>query len=264
MQQHQSSEDIYYPDACIARMFKLTPSTYRQYMRSLLVSFPHRPILEAFHPDRRVFAHSQRPSLASEPNQWISHSLPNGDVGYHVDYEVDETLGEIIPQELWRAAGSEGNAMRLFNSGVLQQPIFFMRRDGDVGLSLVEASAGATSKIVGENIPANLGGKTTTHLCLNWVGYAEYKKQVEIQDAHKRPITLGRLVNRIGRFIDNFLKVMHEHYDPQNNSRLRRAWSQPPDADGWRRRIVIIGLIHASQGVWQPILQVSGWYPSNA
>ncbi|VDB83174.1 unnamed protein product [Peniophora sp. CBMAI 1063] len=266
MRQAQSSLVPYASDSYIARMLRLSHGAYVQYMTSLLSAFPSRPILQGFHPDRRIFAHTQHPSSASDVSQWVRNPLPTGDIGYLVDYEADDTFGEVIPQDLWHAGGSEGNARRLMDQGVLQPPIFFIRRNGEVGISLIDANAGATSQIVGENSPANLGGKTTKHLCLNWTGYSEYKKQVETQDTHKRPITLGRLIHRVGRHVDSYLQVMHEHFDSQDPfwaSYLGYSWRQGPDA-GWKNSLVIVGIIHVSQGVWQPVLQVRGWYPSNA
>ncbi|KZV62479.1 hypothetical protein PENSPDRAFT_247579 [Peniophora sp. CONT] len=169
-----------------------------------------------------------------------------------IDYKAEVNRGAVVPQKLFIPAG-EDNRVRHAINAQLQLPIFFVHADGRVGITVPEAVAGHSTNLVGAHQFASLGGRSTTHFCLNWPGYAEYKKQVEIQDAHHRQITVSRLTRRIGSFIDSFI---------QTNCNVYNA-SQWRVGNGAiiRDHIMIIGLIQVSAGTWQPIIQLNGVFP---
>ncbi|KZV72759.1 hypothetical protein PENSPDRAFT_649518 [Peniophora sp. CONT] len=167
-----------------------------------------------------------------------------------IDYKAEVSRGSIVPQTLFIPSG-ENDRVKI--NIQLQLPIFFVHGDGRVGISLPEAVAGHPTSLVGAHQSAPLGGRSTTHLYLSWPGYAAYRKQVEIQDAHHRQITISRLVRRIGSFIDAFI---------QANSTVYNA-SQWRVGEGAiiRDHIIINGLVQVSAGTWQPIVQLNGVFP---
>ena len=72
-------------------------------------------------------------------------------------------MGTVIPQARW----SPDNATDYRNhvaTAILQMPIFFMQKTGMLGLSLDDATNGRCQTIRDARMPAQFGGKTTTHI----------------------------------------------------------------------------------------------------
>lgn len=42
---------------------------------------------------------------------------------------------------------------------------------------------------------------------MQWPGYPEYRKQVELQNVNHAPITMSKLAERIARFVERFIEV---------------------------------------------------------
>lgn len=206
----------------------------------------------------KMLIRSPSPSAGSSNYHHFSPGAVGGDA-WIIDYIADRSLGEVVRQRLG-IPSSEENIARHFTNANLLAPIFFESADGSLGIPLLLASGGATSDLRDENRPAMLGGKSTTHLCLNWVGYVEYKKQVEIQDSHRRPITMGRLARRVGSFVDSFFDASDDYFHASDPDWAihGRAWRIKRE---WKECTRVIGIIHVSQGVWQPILQLRGVWP---
>ncbi|VDB83175.1 unnamed protein product [Peniophora sp. CBMAI 1063] len=187
----------------------------------------------------------------------VTHASPHcnssdGRPLWLVDYRADVSRGAVVPQNLFMPSG-EDNRQRHAINAQLQLPIFFVHVDGRVGISLAEAVAGHSTTLSGAHQFSAMGGKSTTHFYVNWPGYHEYKKQVEIQDAHHRPITLSRLARRIGSFIDSFIQANSTVYNPSQ-------WRLGSGAIT-RDHIIIVGLMQVSAGTWQPIIQLHGVFP---
>jgi hypothetical protein len=74
-------------------------------------------------------------------------------------------MGTVIPQARW----SPDNATDYRNhvvEAVLQMPIFFMQKDGILGLSLADAINGRRQTLRDARMLEQLGKKTTTHICI--------------------------------------------------------------------------------------------------
>jgi hypothetical protein len=79
-----------------------------------------------------------------------------------LDYSIVRT-GTVIPQARW----SPDNATDYRNhvtEAILQMPIFFMQKNGIIGLSLDDAINGRCQTLRDARMLAHLGGKTTTHI----------------------------------------------------------------------------------------------------
>ncbi|KZV71524.1 hypothetical protein PENSPDRAFT_650543 [Peniophora sp. CONT] len=149
-----------------------------------------------------------------------------------------------------------GDVSRHVHDAKILEPVFFIRLDNVIGVDLAQVlrapRPGTPLNIFYSEAPAPLGGLATTHLCIKWPGYAqEFRKQVEIKDHSRLPITRSKLVERIAKFVEKFIE---------------EAASWPIDRDNahWRvgpryinkDHLYIVGLIHVSAGCWQPILQL--------
>ena len=74
-------------------------------------------------------------------------------------------MGTVIPQARW----SPDNATDYRNhvvEAVLQMPIFFMQKDGVLGLSLDDAINGRCQTLRDARMLEQPGKKTTTHICI--------------------------------------------------------------------------------------------------
>ncbi|KAI0031507.1 hypothetical protein K488DRAFT_71336 [Vararia minispora EC-137] len=183
----------------------------------------------------------------------------DGQSDWILDYFPDLSLGPVIRQRLYVPTGSSETVARHVTNAQLRKPIFFVLRNGSLGVQLNHASAGETSEVVGERERADFfGGLTTTNFCINWVGHSEFRKQVELHDSYHHPITVSRLLQRIGRRVDDFLNDADAYFDRNDPHWLHdtlKEWRAHP---GLRPSIYIIGLLHVSRGVWEPILQLRG------
>jgi len=80
-----------------------------------------------------------------------------------LDLLAAPAYGPIVPQTLWVPRSSRDLAQYVLEAE-LQLPIFFLRNNGGVGLSLADAAAGNSSALVGCSQPVNVGGRTSVHL----------------------------------------------------------------------------------------------------
>ncbi|KAF8479781.1 hypothetical protein DFH94DRAFT_496786 [Russula ochroleuca] len=169
-----------------------------------------------------------------------------------LDYSIVRT-GTVIPQALWSPDNATDHRNHVAEA-ILQMPIFFMQKNGILGLSLNDAINGRCQTLRDARMLAQLGGKTTTHIRIAWPGYNVFKRQVQIRDESpaKNPITIGKFAHHIGRSIEAFLRNL-------TPNQTRRA-----EFDRWTIGqgginpidIKIIGIIHVSAGSWMPILQL--------
>lgn len=79
-----------------------------------------------------------------------------------LDYDVRNLEGTIVPQELW-SPQSQGAMNKYVLDATLQFPIFFVRQDRAVGLTLHEAVEGRR-EVLGAQTHAPLGGQSTLHV----------------------------------------------------------------------------------------------------
>ena len=101
---------------------------------------------------------------------------------YVVDYIADRSLGEVVKQRLGIPA-TEENIVRHVTNATLLPPIFFENTNGSLGIPLTLAAGNATSGLMDAESGVRMGGKSTTHLCLN-VGVSMASKLVTITETH--------------------------------------------------------------------------------
>ena len=76
-----------------------------------------------------------------------------------LDYMVRD-VGTVVPQPLWSPA-STADAQR-YGTTPLHMPIFFVQREGTIGLSLNQAASGNCPTLVNARQPAPVGDQSTT------------------------------------------------------------------------------------------------------
>jgi len=79
-----------------------------------------------------------------------------------LDYDVRNLEGTVVPQVLW-SPQSQSTMNKYVRDATLQFPIFFVRQDRAVGLTLHEAVEGPR-KVLGAQTYAPLGGQSTLHV----------------------------------------------------------------------------------------------------
>jgi hypothetical protein len=79
-----------------------------------------------------------------------------------LDYVIKD-IGTVVPQTLWTPRNRNDFKVHVEEAD-LQLPIFFIHGNGDLGLSLEDAVNGHHGTLRDARTPAQLGGKTTTHI----------------------------------------------------------------------------------------------------
>ncbi|KAF8495891.1 hypothetical protein F5888DRAFT_1804443 [Russula emetica] len=171
-----------------------------------------------------------------------------------LDYSVRTTRGTVIPQRRWTPA-DEVDVHRHVECSALQPPIFFINHNGGTGFWLPDILQGRHHDLYDGDREAQLGGKTTTHIRINWPGYRDWKRQIPIRDETRarKPITFARFMKHIGTSVNKFL----------NQSMASDHMANP----GWvigtngiiQSHVKIIGAVHVSAGSWMPIMQLTGY-----
>ncbi|KAH9980585.1 hypothetical protein BJV74DRAFT_887741 [Russula compacta] len=191
------------------------------------------------------------PSAFFITNPTVLNSRPSTNIdnrpAWLLDYEVQN--GTVIPQRIW-SPGTPSDAQR-YNNVALNMPIFFIHNDlRTLGLRVAHAAEGDCLGLLNARFTAPVGTCHTTSIRIKWPGYVEWQTQIMTRDqtAGHNTITLETLAKRVARAVRKFLEFAAE---------------QPCQYPDWRvgiggivnNDIVLIGLIHVSQGSWQPILQ---------
>ncbi|KAH9976704.1 hypothetical protein BGW80DRAFT_1456815 [Lactifluus volemus] len=138
----------------------------------------------------------------------------------------------------------------------LQFPIFFEHLDGQLGLSLEAAAAGQCETLRNAHEYAQLGVWSTTHICIAWLGYDRFARQVRVRDVTPThdPVTVATFAHRIGQFVDTFLTDCKP--DPKCTSLDAQLW-RIGDGGVQRSSVMIIGAVNPSAISWMPILQLT-------
>ncbi|KAI0033847.1 hypothetical protein K488DRAFT_28013, partial [Vararia minispora EC-137] len=149
--------------------------------------------------------------------------------------------GTIVPQRIWEPLQRGDRSRRVVQGVAFQLPIFFRQR-GVVGIPLRTAAGGYTDSIEDGNYHAPVGDRTTTHLTLSWPGYDSFRQEVEFQDSSRRPITIAKLAERTGRFVQRFIEAS------QRCLQLLVRWTVGVPDDRappiLREEIIIVGVVH--------------------
>ncbi|KAH9053780.1 hypothetical protein EDB87DRAFT_162176 [Lactarius vividus] len=171
-----------------------------------------------------------------------------------LDYSSRGAPGTILPQQRWTPA-DEVDVRRHVEGAALQLPIYFVNSNGSIGFPLLDILQGHDRDLRNANGFAPLGGRTTTHIRINWPGYTYWKRQVGARDEtrERNPITLARFMKHVGTSVDKFLKECmtngHVTTDPQ--------WQIGGHGGITQAEVKVIGAIHVSAGSWMPIIQLT-------
>ncbi|KAH9054250.1 hypothetical protein EDB87DRAFT_1647319 [Lactarius vividus] len=215
-----------------------------QYFQHLLKSNPIPSIGPSSYPDREGYfffvGPIARPPFDSSP-RLLDRTVVN--------------RGTVVPQTMW-APHTVTDQKQHVEEAVLQTPIFFEGVDGQLGLPLEASAAGRCHGLRNAQEFAPLGHKSTTHIRISWLGYKDFKRQVQIRDetSEHNPITISRFAHHIGRSVDAFLKVGSS--DSLSAIHVCKKWEIGPHGIQ-RSNIIVIGAIHVSAGSWMPILQLN-------
>ncbi|KAI0300619.1 hypothetical protein B0F90DRAFT_1721829 [Multifurca ochricompacta] len=169
-----------------------------------------------------------------------------------LDCTIRTSLGTVVPQNRW-APSDEVDIRRHVEGATLQLPVFFVNQMGGVGFWLPDILQGRDRDLYNGNMAAPLGGRSTTHIRINWPGYVSWRRQIPTRDEtrDRKPITLARFMKHIGTSVDRFFKDC-------------AAGGHMPDgpwrigADGITHgHVKVIGAVHVSAGSWMPIMQLT-------
>ncbi|KAH9961954.1 hypothetical protein BC827DRAFT_1267307 [Russula dissimulans] len=192
-------------------------------------------------------------NLHSDPRLEPSLGFPKEDLPLPLDFSVRTTQGTVVPQQRWTP--SEVDFSRHVEGAVLQLPIFFVNGNGGVGFWLPDILQGRFRGLCNGDREAPLGGKTTTHIRINWPGYHSWKRQIPTRDETRarNPITLARFMKYVAvsldKFIDQCTANGHHVVDPR--------WGIGTHGIT-QSHIKVIGAVHVSAGSWMPIIQLTG------
>ncbi|KAH8984116.1 hypothetical protein EDB92DRAFT_1803359 [Lactarius akahatsu] len=172
-----------------------------------------------------------------------------------LDYSSRATQGTVLPQQRWTPA-DEVDVRRHVEGADLQLPIYFINRNGSIGFPLPDILRGCDHDLHNANDFASLGGRTTTHIRINWPGYGCWKRQVATRDGtHARnPITSGRFMKYIGIAVDKFLLVRSSAHGSVSTE---PRWQIGGHGGITQAEVKVIGAIHISAGSWMPIIQLT-------
>ncbi|KAH9955294.1 hypothetical protein BC827DRAFT_1141722 [Russula dissimulans] len=174
----------------------------------------------------------------------------NGQPAWLLDYAIRQ-VGTTIPQRVW-SPGNPSDSQRHTNVS-LNMPIFFVHKDRvNLGLPLLKAALGNCEMLLGASSAAPVGDSTTTYIRINWLGYAEWTTQIMIKDqtSEHNTISLGKFAKRVGSAVSRFMNEAQEIQGQDANWRVGVG-------EITKDQVILIGAVHASQGSWQPILQLN-------
>ncbi len=151
-------------DGYISRAF--SPKSAEEYLSNLLKTKNWKElymILPSPSGSNMVFAIREASPLLQPPPFMRDRN------GVPLDYVIKH-VGTVVPQTLW-APQNRNDFRQHVEEADLQLPIFFIHKNGSLGLSLEDAvnAASRGSNLRDAGIQAQLGGKTTTHIRI-WVG----------------------------------------------------------------------------------------------
>ncbi|KAI0285882.1 hypothetical protein BGY98DRAFT_245073 [Russula aff. rugulosa BPL654] len=188
-----------------------------------------------------VFNH---PSHYSPPPLTIT-----GRGAWVLDYAV-RSGGSVVPQELWFPQGP-GDRRRYVDQAQFRMPVFFIGRDGSLGVPVINAAAGQIElrDIV---LPPPLLDKTTAKIRIAWPDYHTSEQQVQLRDQTpaKNHIAFDRFVRHVGGRVRLFLGDCERVPVQQPFKWMVGHGNITPD------EVMLIGIVQVSEGSWMPILQL--------
>ncbi|KAI9511604.1 hypothetical protein F5148DRAFT_1280696 [Russula earlei] len=172
-----------------------------------------------------------------------------------LDCEIAGHATRVVPQSLFEPYAGLPRSQAELQSASLLPPIFFIRQDHTVGLSLEAAkSAESYSSMLLYNDWRPMEGKASIKLRITWCGYKPWQTQIQLRNRRKEPITLPRLIQLVASGVDRFLRQEHEPITTHPSFFEWKIGNYPaisPD------RIVLVGVVAVSSGSIMPILRLA-------
>jgi len=181
-----------------------------------------------------------------------SPRAPSQDVSLPLDFSVKMSQGSVVPQRRWTPA-DEVDIRRHVEEATLQLPVFFVNRNGGIGFSLPDILQGRDHDLHHRDSQASLGGRSTTHIRINWPGYAYWRRQIPTRDETylRNPITVGRFMRHVGTSVNYFM-----NHCSTNGPGADPRWGIGPHGIT-QHHVKVIGAVRVSAGSWQPIIQLT-------
>ncbi|KAH9971267.1 hypothetical protein BJV74DRAFT_783725, partial [Russula compacta] len=189
-----------------------------------------------------VFFAAPPPALDSDQHDWV------------IDYATRD-VGPVIPQQIW-VPRKQSDAQRFVHHEQLRAPIFFIDKNGEsLGLPLIAAAAGDCMRLRGADQAAPVGSSNHAQIRINWCGYRylEWNRQIMIQkQTPKETISLEKFAKYVAGKVLQFMEdAKNSAYQGDGN----QCWLIG-DHRITPGHIILIGVVHVSQGSWMPILQL--------
>lgn len=182
-------------------------------------------------------SHFSPPTRTPYGDTWVlDHAVRNG--------------GSVVPQQLWAPQG-QGDRRRYVDQAQFRMPIFFVNRNGSLGVPVMHAAAGHM-QLRDAYLPPSLMDKTTAKIRIGWPGYAPSEQQVQLRDQTpaKNPIPFDRFVKHVGSRVRQFL-TDRERLPVQQAFRWMVGHGNIISDE-----VMLIGIVQVSEGSWMPILQL--------
>ncbi|KAI0255572.1 hypothetical protein BJV78DRAFT_1279317 [Lactifluus subvellereus] len=168
-----------------------------------------------------------------------------------LDYAIRD-VGTVVPQHIW-SVHHPSDGGRYYKNVPLNMPIFFVHNDRvTLGLPLLRAAAGDCMTLLGVGAAPPVGDCSTTSIRINWPGYGDWNTQITIKDqtpAHNT-IPLEKFAKRVASAVCKFLDGAQRVHGNDPNWRVGNGGIT-------KEHVILIGVVHVSQGSWQPILQLN-------
>ncbi|VDB83184.1 unnamed protein product [Peniophora sp. CBMAI 1063] len=176
------------------------------------------------------------------------HALPGIPGCWVVDYMPLFHLGPIVRQQPYVPTGTHDQVAPHYQG--LRAPIWFIKNNGTLGISLVDAIGGRADTLLWESQSKVQGTRAVnTHFTIRWPYYGEFSKLVNLYDSRREfHVKYGQLARKVANFMGSFLEEAAQQ--PGNH-----AWVVQ-NTDHFMARILIVGLVQVTAGHYQPIIQL--------
>ncbi|KAF8487151.1 hypothetical protein DFH94DRAFT_16357 [Russula ochroleuca] len=238
-QQGPSRRDLLYARGYIARMVGPMEAA-RYFTRLLQFDERHLQLMVSILRGAFFIIHPAVHHVQPSPIQVIANQP-----AWLLDYK-SRGYGTVVPQRLYRDAQSHPNVP-------LNMPIFFAHSElGTLGLRLAQAREGNIEGLLDGRAPALVGDCNTTYIRIQWPGYNEWTSQITTRETSptQNTITLETLAECVADAVRRFLEI------GAGQQCGLPAWQVGGPGGITADDIIIVGLIHVTQGSWQPILQL--------
>ncbi|KAG2053708.1 hypothetical protein BDR06DRAFT_969883 [Suillus hirtellus] len=166
---------------------------------------------------------------------------------------VETATCACIPQRLYQPRG-ETEREKYVQAANLSSPILFCaEKSHELGVALEEILKNSRC-LSDRDDPVFEGGGRSISVRLEWPGYPPWSYQLPTRDCRKipGPITKAKLAKKLATCIRKFIEKMAIHRMEADSDPM---WRISPRHIKFED-LILISLIHVSQGSWQPKLQL--------